>query len=503
MFMTRAIAARRRGDTYQSLLFWYYLLELRTSDYVDSVIIEYDHVPFVDDIVVRYCQPVLDRATGSYSNCDFIQCKYHVTQGGAFTYTALVDPEFIGTKETMLQKLYKAYTRLSQEIDAFRLYIVSSYNWHPDDEVAKHLSEGRIRDTFYTGGPRSRSGAIRAEYAAHLEITDEQLKPFLDTVRFRLGINISDLIDQLQPRLKLASLKPIDPTTTHIIYDDLAWKWFEQGRNIFNVETLDKALAQEKLIITPSSNYSEISICSFPQHARRPHDVQAAHLDLSDLFEGRFVISENYWSDKIPERLISFFRSNDVTELYQPINLFFDCHLSIAFFAGTVCNRKYGLQIVPAQKTPAVGYEFWEEPRISKRGLWNVSTCGEIKDEVIIAISVTNPVECHLNPFLKANGLDILPRIDFQPSNGAHQNAVSGGEHAWHLGFELQEILRKILPATCQTIHVFFSCPAALAYIFGNNLRCITKNIQLYEHDYEGNKFELRYYPSIKISSEN
>ena len=62
--MTRAIAARRQGDTYQALLFWYYLLELRTSDYVDSVIIEYDQVSFVDDIVVSYRQPVLDRATG-------------------------------------------------------------------------------------------------------------------------------------------------------------------------------------------------------------------------------------------------------------------------------------------------------------------------------------------------------------------------------------------------------------------------------------------------------
>lgn len=503
--MTRAIAARRHGDTYQALLFWYYLLELRISDYVDSVIIEYDHVPFVDDIVVRYCQPLLDRATGSYSNCDFIQCKYHVTQGGAFTYTALIDPEFIGTKETMLQKLYNAYTRLSQEVDAFRLYIVSNYNWHPDDEIAKHLSEDRIRDTFYTGGPKSRRGAIRAKYAAHLEITEEQLKPFLDKVRFRLGMNIIDLIEQLHPRLKLASLKPIDPTTTHIIYDDLAWKWFERGKNNFNAETLNKALSQEKLIVTPPSNYSEISICSFPQYARRPRDVQAARLDLSDLFEGRFILSEAYWSDAIPERLISFFHNN-VSNLCQPIHLFFDCHLSIAFFAGTICNRKYGLQIVPAQKNNAVGYEFWQEPRTNKLNmvsLWDVKNDGVITDEVVIAISVSNPIQNHLNSFIQNNRLGILPRIDFQPANGVGQKAVVDGEHAWNLGFELQTILRNILPASCHTIHLFFSCPAALAYIFGTNLRWITKNIQLYEHDFEGNKFELRYYPSIKISGEN
>ncbi|MDH7579021.1 MAG: SAVED domain-containing protein [Bacillota bacterium] len=498
--MNRSIAARKQGDRYQSRLFWLYLLELRTSDYVETVTIEYDLVPFVDDIVVRYRWPVLDRTTGTYSSCDFIQCKYHVTQGGAFTIDALINPDFIKRKESMLQKLYKGYARLLQEVASFRLYVVSNYNWHPDDEIAKHLSEERIRYTFYAGGSSSKLGRIRAKLASHLAITEGELKPFLDTLRFKLGKNLADLTKELEPRLKLASLKPIDPTATHIIYDDLAWEWFEQGRNSFNAQTLDEALVEEKLIIKPSDDYSEISICSFPQYARRPRDIQTAHLDLTDLFEGRFARSEHYWKETIPKRLFSFFQSDVVTNLRQPIHLFFDCHLSIAFLAGIICNRKYGLQIVPAQKSTATGYDFWEEPRDSKSGLWNFRIDGDIEDEVVIAISVSNPVENHSLSFLKAKGLDFLTRIHFQPINGIGQKAVLNGEHAWHLGFDLQTILRTILPSTCQTMHLFFSCPAALAYIFGNTLRCITREIQLYEHDYEGVKMELRYYPSIKVS---
>ena len=119
--MAKAIIARRKGDEYQALKFWLHLLELRISDFVDSVCLESDRVSFVDDIVVRYSSDYCEQATGKRVKCDYIQCKYHVTGQGAFTFENLIDPDFINSKSSMLSRLFDAYQHLREEEDEFRL----------------------------------------------------------------------------------------------------------------------------------------------------------------------------------------------------------------------------------------------------------------------------------------------------------------------------------------------------------------------------------------------
>jgi len=498
--MAKAIGARRQGDEYQARVFWHYLLKLRTGDLVKSVCLDSDGITFVDDVVIKYHLPYRDRATGDRIGCDYCQCKYHVTAGGAFTYKNLLSPAFINNKsQSMLQRLYDAHVSLSDKQEEFRLFIISNWFWHPGDELAGHLSEERIRDTFYRGGKRSAAGRLRDEFLKHLCINEKQLREFLDRIRFRLGKNLTDLARELEPLLKLANLKPIDPTATNIIYDDLAWKLFEQGRNHFDQKSFNEMVHDEKLVVAPPSEYSEISIRSFPQETRRPQDIQKAHLDLCELFDGRFPRCESYWKKEIPKRVLSFLTGDSMASLSPPIHLFFDCHLSIAFLAGALVNPKSFPLIIPAQKTRASGYELWKEPRSSKNNLWKTDVTENIDGEVIIAISVTNPIENHLLPFIQSAGLESLSRIHLQPANGVGPNVVSNGEHAWQLGFELQTLLRRLLPAGCHKLHLFFSCPAALAYILGNALRHVTPIIQLYEHDFEGRKSELRYSPSIQF----
>jgi hypothetical protein len=71
------------------------------------------------------------------------------------------------------------------------------------------------------------------------------------------------------------------------------------------------------------------------------------------------------------------------------------------------------------------------------------------------------------------------------------------------MGYELQRSLRELLPSSCERMHLFFSGPAALAYILGNTLRYIVPSVQLYEHDFEGGNAEHRYSPSISLSAAN
>jgi hypothetical protein len=381
--------------------------------------------------------------------------------------------------------------------------VVSNWTWHPGDGIAPHIGEKAIRPSFYQGGARSRAGAIRARFGSHLGITETALRSFLDTVRFRLGQDLQDLRNELEPQLKLAGLRPLDPQQTGCPYDDLTWKLFAQDRNKFDRQTFADLIQEEKLIMPAPASYSEVSIRSRLEFAYRPRDLQAARLDLSDLFEGRFARSPALWQTEIISRTTAFLRSEELLALPQPIHVFFDCHLSIAFLVGHLLNPKYALQVVPAQKTRQAGYEFWIEPeKPIQDALWKLHRVGgDIAEEAVVGISVTNPIDQHLSQALSALSLQSLPQLLFRPASGIGPRAVRDGEQAWNLGYELQRILREMIPGTCQKVHLFFSSPAAFAYILGNTLRFIAPAVQLYEHDFEGGTIEHRYYESILLAN--
>lgn len=500
--MAKSIVARRNGDIYQARVFWLKLLELRTNDYMESITFESDEVCFVDDIVVSYREPILDHVTGRRVVRDLFQCKYHMTLNDAFTCENLTLPDFTKGKTSMLRRLYDAYVYLSKELspDSFRLYVVSNWNWDHRDAAAKHIHEGLIRSTFYEMGPRSGAGKARRKLAAHLSVTDDELRSFLENVRFDLGKDLVDLIAQMGPRLELAGLHPINPALTNNPYDALPWELFGQECHSFNNQTLNQMIHEEKLIAPMSEKYSEISIQSFTQYARRPSDLQAAHLDLREYFDRRLTKDDSYWKKAIPEQISTFLLNEDLGNLPQPIHLFFDCHLSMAFLAGHLISPKHRIEIIPTQKLGSE-YALWSlNARGSHDQLWEFKSSRPIGREVVLGISVTHDVRNRLNSYLEVEDLHHLPQILVYPSQGVNHSAVSGGNHAWQLGSQLAKQLREMLPATCHTIHLFYAGPVALAYILGHKLRYVTESVQLYELDFEGQSGEKRYYPSLRVS---
>ena len=481
--MAKSIVARRKGDTYQARFYWLKLLKLRTDDYIESVTFENDEVPFVDDVVVSYCQPITDRLTGNRVVRDLFQCKYHMTGNGAFTYENLIDPRFINSKDSMLTRLYNAYVYLSRTLCAhtFRLYIVSNWYWDYRDVVAVHMHEGLIRSTFYEEGENSRTGKVRSRLANYLSISEDEFRCFLNCVRFALGKGLEALLSEMQPRLQLAGLQPIDVTKAECVYDSLAWQLFEQGRHVFNKQSLNQMIREEKLIALESKKHSEVSIRSFAQRARRPIDLQVCHLDLCDLFDNRLAKDDGYWRKEIPELVSSFMLNEDLGDLARPIHLFFDCHLSIAFFAGHLISPKHRIEIVPTQMSGG-DYRLWssDAPDTSDQ-LWDFETAKTIGNEVVLGISVTHDVRLRLQACLQDEELTELSQILVFPTQGVSHSAVSGGNHAWQLGSQLAKQLRDMLPATCHMIHLFYAGPVALAYILGHKLRYVTESVQLYE----------------------
>lgn len=497
--MARSITARRKGDDYQSRFAWLHLLKMRTDDYIQSVVYESDEISFVDDIIVQYNPSIKDPDTGELINVDFFQCKKHITEAGSFSINNLLDPSFINNQSSMLSRLYTSFQKLKNQGVSFRLYIVSNWFWHPDDLLAKHISEGRIIESFFIGSKSTKLGKIRHQFIEHLKIDEKELIPFIKVIRFKLGINLNDFQVLMQPLLRLASLKQIDQDTSINIYDDLLWKWFKQNKNVFTKDSFQNLLQEEKLIVTDKVSHSEISIRSFLQYARRPSDTLTSHLDLTDSFADRYLIKEHSWNEEIAKRVNSFWNEELFNGLSKPIHLFFDCHLSISFLVGYLSNPKYGFQIIPISKNPKTGYDILEIPSTFVDYKWECVKSSEISDEVIICISVSSNIKNHFDVFYENSNISQIPIVYLSPGEGIGPNIIRDGNHAWHLAHSLRNLLDVILPATCKKYHLFFSVPAAFAYILGTTIGYKLKNIQLYEHDFDGQKYPNKYYTSISL----
>lgn len=498
--MAKSITARRKGDDYQSRFFWIQLLKLRTDDFVEEVIFESDEDTSIDDIVVTYNERILDKINSRYYVADYIQCKYHVTDGGAFSSELILDPDFIHAKESFLKKLYVAYARTINKHEDFRIIIASNWSWHPDDIIALHMEEGRIRPTFWNKGLRSKEGKKRQIFCNHLMTKPNDLKNFLDHLVYDGGYNLTKLETELNYLLKLNSLKTIDPRKFTCLYDDLAWKLFGAGTNRYSKEKLSEILQNEDLILPKSTHSSEILIKSFKLHARKPADAMSSQLDLTPLFDNRYAKNINYWGGEIPNQIKSFMNTLHWDDNATPKHFYFDCHLSISFCVGAYINPKYGFNIIPMHKSLGIGYEKWGKPSSVDHFEWIITPNDKIGNEAVLVISISTKIESEVTEYLLQSKLDHLPRFNISPRNGVGQQIISSGNVAWSMCYTLREKLRDYELSNTKLFHLFISAPATYSFILGSLLGYVWKNIQLYEYDFDGGTYSGKYIPTIKIS---
>lgn len=384
--MAKAINARRQGDEFQAIFFWEQLVSLLVDDRVKMVTFECDQSIFVDDVVVEYAAPLTDDQTGQQYVIDAYQCKYHVAKSYVFTAEKLIDPKFLRNNQSMLQRLYEAYKKYSEDAELFRLHIVSSSNWETQDPFHKFLSsENYVRSTFYEKGMNSAQGKIRAKFAKHLDVQENELKPFLDKVRFDLGINRKNLAQSLDNKLRLSGLLPLDLTITNSRYSELAWKWLEQNTNNFDKQKLSELVQREKLLNTKGKGLllirhqsldpllSEAIGDDLPASLRSLKRTEAA-IDLTHLFmNGRLEdpwVAINEQQEKTNE-IQHLFKVNTNIELgYYGI-----AHIPLVFLLGYQLNIRKPINL-------------FEHNRQNNR--WNLLQTADSYPDLIVKKSATD-----------------------------------------------------------------------------------------------------------------
>lgn len=503
--MAKAIAARLLGDDYQSRMFWIQVCRMFDErSRIVRVELEAENVKSLDDIVVHFDPALI--CDGEEVTAEYYQVKFHVTNQGAFTWQALMDPTFINaTSVSLLQRFRNAQQQYSPEGTGCRFIICSPWTVHPDDDMAGVWSntDGRILwDKLATGGIRSNMGKIREAWKQHLGLTcDEDLRKTLAPVRIRTCLNFDELNARLNDKLKIAGFAPLDELAMTHPYDDLSRSFIKRGRIEFTRAEIQAICETEnlwrgKVIAEPETH--RIGIRSFIRATEYIEDATDDLLCLACHFDGRHLKNSTSWN-QIYTEVESFLSRSAVNS--HPHHIHLPTHGTIAFAAGYCLDTKSGVNIAPVQPTLS-GRTLWRPEGTNPTDgiLWQTEIV-QISDkgrELAVAISVTHNILNDTVNYVSHNLPQVGRILHFrQPTPGV--NSIIDGSHAFYLANNLISTIREERDddESGMNLHFFWAVPNAFVFFVGQMARNLGPCI-LYEYDFESGR-RGAYQPSLRF----
>ncbi len=514
--MAETTTPRQQGDDYQARFFWLQACRL-FEDYskVAKVGYEVSDAKSFDDVVVYYHTPIVDER-GAPVTADYYQVKFHVDQSGAFTWEALMDPQFIGASSvSLLQRLQMAQKKFAHLGQGTRFYIVAPWTIHPDDQLGKLVSnsgnELRLSVLFNGKGAGSAMGKIRTAWRDHLQLSsDDELRRVLSPLRIKSNSeDMAALRERLNKQLQIAGMQPVEDGSRIYPYDDLIRKIRAAGQSVFTAAEIEKICQDEHLwrgkpVIERRA--TPIAVRSFIHWAEYLEDQTEAMLPLDSHFDNRRIREPRLWNEVVTPKLVDFL--GRTVRSGRPYQFYLDTHTSVAFATGYFLDPKSGVDVAIVQSTMSgkvlyhhdatvtaadyPGWSYYEETRQNANG-----------NDVALALNVTYPILQDVREYVEHNVPSVGRIISLTILPQAGQSSVRDGTHALVLAQAAASMLKEKRTAQERSgiLHIFVSAPNSLVFSLGRFARSFGC-CQLYEYEFEVNACGA-YTPSITLPPPN
>ena len=488
------VGARVEGDVYQGLFFWREAASLLIpGSRVACVELEHDAAAGVDDVAVFYEPPGVD-AGGWLTTADFYQIKYHVDRRDQYCSEALIDPAFIKTKTSLLQRFHQAYERLAPNHQGFRLHLASNWRWSKGDPLAESLREfdGALPSAFFEAGPKSDLGKVREMWRDHLGLEPDAFARFAATLRLQLDYFYRrHFRDSVYDRLARVGLRVPTADATASPYDSLVQQFLMNGRQSFDAESLRNLCEREGLTeaaaeVPASSIPPAIAIRSFMRFAERIEEEADPYVCVVEHFDGRHPRFSTTWTSASAavrsflggEKLHARLRASEHAVLLE-------CHGSLALLAGHELSRNSGSLVFPIQK-PA--RDLWKP---SSSALQDASMGWDRRDaklglgpSVAVVLSVTHDILADVEAFIRQRNVPVGILVSLRPQGGVGPASIAGPDHAVSLASALATTLRTLRRDPKAAIHLFASAPNAFLFFLGQYREALGR-LQVYEFDFD------------------
>lgn len=507
----KQVGARTEGDVYQGLFFWRQAAELlRESSKVREVILEHDAADGVDDVAVVYEPPgIVDGPR--MCEADYFQLKYHVDNRKCYSADALINPNFIKAKSSLLQRFHVAYLKLSAGHTHFRLHLASNWRWQEDDKLARWLREfdGALPESFFSGGEKSDLGKIRKAWCNHLKLSDAEFIPFARTLRFQLDhFGRREFKALVNATLEAAGL--IIPSADHAAcpYESLVQKFLMDGPNSFNRVSMHQLCVQEGLLAKSGQSVRklrELGVRSRIRFAERLDDEVDEIICVAKHFSGRHPTNDESWVDAA-EDIVAYFEDEECRARFRSgeHTVALECHGSLALLVGYELSRSSGVAVYPIQKPQR---EIWRSEKDTKsdRPTWVAKAIDydSERQEVAVCLSVTHDIKAAVTQYLSEGegAPNINKLVEITLETGASPQSILGANHALELSNSFVALLSALRTNPADRFHLFFAAPNALMYFIGQHREALGR-ITAYEFDF-GLERDFSYAPSISLPSSN
>lgn len=507
----KQVGARTEGDVYQGLFFWRQAAALLIpGSGVRQVILEHEDASGVDDVVVFYKEPGID-AGGWYATADFYQLKYHVDRRNAYSADAFMDPAFINSKSSLLQRFYQAYKQISISHRSFRLHLASNWRWRDDDMLAGGLREydGALPEGFFTSSEGSQLGKIRENWRAHLAIDRDDFEVFGRKLRFQLDhFGRRDFRELVHYKLALAGLRTPDTSKSASLYESLFQQFLMNRTNSFDAASFRELCVHEGLLNEQhdaTRSMPTIGIRSFMRFAERLEEETDEFVCVAEHFEGRSPRNITSWTQaahKVVEFLSDPNRRAQLRAGEYAIML--ECHGSLAILAGYELSRNSGCMSYPVQKPECVLWKPTHPIDTNTASAWASSevTRDTHSPDIALTISATHDIAQDVERYLDASpNPSVHSILCMQPKTGIGIASVQGPDHALKLAADLVTVLHRARSTPTAVVHLFTSAPNSLLFFIGQFREALGR-IVIYEYDF-GFERHCSYEPSIALPYTN
>lgn len=461
--------ARLAGDDYQHVLTWIHALKLLLVDGgVTKIEFEADAAGNVDDLVIhRSDGPTL-----------YHQIKFVTSQRTPLTHEWFTTPAS-GAVRSPLQRFYDSFVKLEAAGGSPpEMALHTNRLPAPRDPILELVSgtDCKLVPRLRERSAGSRAGRIRAEWAAHLGIDENELLALLAHLGIRSG---RDALDDLQERctwaMRAVGFRP-----------DLAAMLAAIGalRELIRtgVRELDAAGVKQladKLQLLAGSSRATLLVQAL--HADPWPETATAMVDWVDLFEGDDPSSRRQlrdpagWNNRLKPELIAAVERIRRARL-DDVDVQGAMRLATGLLVGLQLSEVAGFNVTRrAHDGEWSSHGRGSDGRVEKA----VVEVGQ-GDDLAVAISISQLIGEDVLAFIEDVQLPVGKLIVYTPPEGPSRQAIENPDAGLGLARAISSALRGDTRNHRDGLHLFLACPLPLAILIGHLWNRMPQT-QLYE----------------------
>ena len=476
--MPTASSARLKGDDYQHLYTWHQILGLQKhGPRALRVGIEVPGVGAVDDVATW-------RLLEEKPAADYSQIKFHVDQRALYT-TDLVTASKGDRGQSLLQKLYGGWQRVSAIDPDADVSLVTNWAWDPNDAVGP-LIDGR---SCRVGGlilpeAKAATAGCRARWQEHLGASDAALDGFVRSLRLITGFSHEGkLRDDVAERMASIGLKDDESAIVSGVHQ--VREWIKAGTVEHEAASLEAAIERYDLRAQEPEPFAVIHLHTIVRKAfADPADFA---LDWVDLFEegmgeqrGRLPRDCAAWNGTMLPELLRLRTTIDAHPGLRLLKMRGQARLSAWIAAGFIFRQVAGYELEARQGPMVCRTDLPPAPDF--RLVPEVVTEGLAGPDVAVGISVTNDLTQDVLGHLRQPGSSYGAVLFLRPDRPFGSTSLRGpGDVVALAESAKQAIQRFVRERRAQRLGLFYLGPFVGALFVGHRLNAVAREIQVFE----------------------